>query len=185
MNFEEHGVYHVYNQGNNRRRIFFKEENYRYFIRKMRTHLLPYGDLLAYCLMPNHFHWLIHVRPEACVLLEKARQQRLSRSIGTLLSSYSQGINKQNNSSGSLFRAKTKSKDGDIESKLITFLHDSDGVMVPLYADMLYVRHCINYIHENPVEAGLVRNAEDWPYSSAGGDWLPVLRLPGVPGVPV
>lgn len=182
MKFEDHGVYHIYNQGNNRQRIFFKEANYRYFIRKMKTHLLPYGDLLAYCLMPNHFHWLLHARPEACMRMEKTGQQRLVRSIGTLLSSYSQGINKQNNTSGSLFRAKTKSKDGDIESKLITFLHDSDGIMVPLYADMAYVRHCINYIHENPVKAGLVKNEVDWPYSSVGGDWLPLLRLPGFPG---
>jgi hypothetical protein len=28
----------------------------------MRKHLLPYGDFLAYCLMPNHFHWLFYVR---------------------------------------------------------------------------------------------------------------------------
>jgi putative transposase len=62
MDFKPNAIYHIYNQGNNRQQIFFSEENYLFFIKKMRTYLLPYGDLLCYCLMPNHFHWLFYVR---------------------------------------------------------------------------------------------------------------------------
>ena len=62
MYFEEGGIYHIYNQGNNGRRIFLRDGHYQYFIQKMRQHLLPYGDLLCWCLMPNHFHWQFYVR---------------------------------------------------------------------------------------------------------------------------
>ncbi|GAB1417503.1 hypothetical protein MASR2M12_02680 [Bacteroidales bacterium] len=62
MLFEEGHIYHVYNQGNNRQQIFFERENYLFFLRKMRVYLLPYCNIIAYCLMPNHFHWLIEVK---------------------------------------------------------------------------------------------------------------------------
>ena len=62
MKFTENTIFHIYNQGNNRQKIFFKDENYLFFLKKMRDFLLPYGDLLCYCLMPNHFHWLLYVR---------------------------------------------------------------------------------------------------------------------------
>jgi putative transposase len=68
MQFEKNMIYHVFNQGNNREQVFFNSENYLFFLQKMRTHLLPYAELLCYCLMPNHFHWLIQVvEPELVV----------------------------------------------------------------------------------------------------------------------
>ncbi|MFM8333664.1 MAG: REP-associated tyrosine transposase [Candidatus Methylumidiphilus sp.] len=33
--------------------------------------------------------------------------------------------------------------------------------------DEAHLQRCVHYIHENPVKAGLVSRAEDWPYSSA------------------
>ncbi len=62
MHFTAHAIFHIYNQGNNRQQVFFNEGNYLFFLQKMRAYLLPYGDLLCYCLMPNHFHWLMYVR---------------------------------------------------------------------------------------------------------------------------
>jgi len=61
MQFEEGYIYHIYNQGNNRQKIFFNRENYLYFLRKINTYILPYGDILAWCLMPNHFHLMVLV----------------------------------------------------------------------------------------------------------------------------
>ncbi|MFA5463901.1 MAG: hypothetical protein WC265_07490, partial [Dysgonamonadaceae bacterium] len=61
MQFEQGYIYHIYNQGNNRQRIFFREENYTFFLQKMKKYLLPYCDILAWCLMPNHFHWMVYV----------------------------------------------------------------------------------------------------------------------------
>lgn len=61
MEFEVGHLYHIYNQGNNRRKVFFVRNNYLFFLNKMKHHLLPYADILAWCLMPNHFHIMVHV----------------------------------------------------------------------------------------------------------------------------
>jgi len=65
MKYEANTIYHVYNQGNNKQKIFFKPENYQYFKRKIAGHIKPYADILAYCLMPNHFHLLIRTNDKA------------------------------------------------------------------------------------------------------------------------
>jgi len=51
--------YHLYNRGNNRGRIFFERENYLFFLRRLRKYLVPILDVVAYCLMPTHYHLLI------------------------------------------------------------------------------------------------------------------------------
>lgn len=62
MEFYSNQLFHIYNQGNNRRQIFFTKKHYLYFVWKMRTYLTPFGDIIAWCLMPNHFHWLFYVK---------------------------------------------------------------------------------------------------------------------------
>ena len=62
MQFYENQLFHIYNQGNNKRQIFFSDDNYLFFLWKMRTYLLPFGDLITWCLMPNHYHWQFYVR---------------------------------------------------------------------------------------------------------------------------
>ena len=61
MEFIKHNIYHIYNQGNNRQKIFYNRDNYLFFLQKMNDYLLPYCDVLAWCLMPNHFHWMVYV----------------------------------------------------------------------------------------------------------------------------
>jgi len=56
MDFDKGHLYHIYNQGNNQQMIFFNKENYLFFLKKIRIHVLPFADILAWCLMPNHFH---------------------------------------------------------------------------------------------------------------------------------
>ncbi|MDA3906105.1 MAG: hypothetical protein PF484_08515 [Bacteroidales bacterium] len=62
MHLEKGYIYHIYNQGNNRQKIFVERENYLFFLRKLRTYILPYADVLVWCLMPNHFHIMVYVR---------------------------------------------------------------------------------------------------------------------------
>ena len=76
MHFEEGYIYHIYNQGNNKQRLFFNRDNYLFFLRKIKVHLLPYVDILAWCLMPNHFHLMVlvnsaelPVKPRASLVL--------------------------------------------------------------------------------------------------------------------
>ena len=76
MPYEPNRIYHIYNQGNNKQPIFCKEEHYLLFLRKMRHHILPNVDFLAYCLMPNHFHWLVYVKKEACLPSKSVKPNR-------------------------------------------------------------------------------------------------------------
>ena len=50
MNFEQGYLYHIYNQGNNHHKIFIKRENYLFFIKKIKISVMPYADILAWCL---------------------------------------------------------------------------------------------------------------------------------------
>lgn len=61
MQFYTDQLFHIYNQGNNRQTIFFTNENYDYFLWKLQAYFLPFGDIIAYCLMPNHFYLLFFV----------------------------------------------------------------------------------------------------------------------------
>ena len=112
MEFFRNELYHIYNRGNNRQKIFFKPDNYIFFITKIRRYILPYCDLLAYCLMPNHFHLLIRSDERTIATKSVAGKDKnvLSEGIRHLLSSYTQAINKQNSSTGSLFQQNTKAK---------------------------------------------------------------------------
>ena len=182
MKFQPNAIYHIYNQGNNRQQIFFSDENYLFFIKKMRAYLLPYGDLLCYCLMPNHFHWLFYVR-EVCLLPSRregnvgvtasnpditftpasAKLRTLNDSIGILLRSYTRAINNQEERTGCLFREETKAKDG-WENFHLQVSHPDYGKLLNDWE--LYGIHCFHYIHLNPVAAKMVDHPEDWPYSS-------------------
>ena len=148
MHFEEDYTYHVYNRSNEI--LFYTHENYLFFLNKVKILILPYSDILAWCLLPNHFHFLLVVKPEGAVLTDekhRANTQILSKNIGTLLSSYTQAINKQINRKGGLFAHTTK-------AKLLNL------------AGNQYAETCFNYIHQNPCEIGLADRPEDWEFSS-------------------
>ncbi len=70
MDFYPNQLFHIYNQGNNQQPLFFDDDNYRFFLWKMRGYLRPFGDLVAWCLMPNHFHWQFFVKRVAVVRKE-------------------------------------------------------------------------------------------------------------------
>ena len=149
MEFFRNELYHIYNRGNNRQRIFFKPANYIFFLNKIRRCILPYCDVLAYCLMPNHFHLLIRSDERTIATKSVAGKEKnvLSEGIRHLLSSYTQAINKQNSSTGSLFQQNTKAKPIVKGSKN-------------------YDQICLHYIHQNPLKTKLVEKMEEWEYSS-------------------
>ncbi len=128
--------YHLFNRGNNRQPIFFQKRNYIFFLRKIKTHLAPCADILAYCLMPNHFHILLYTKSEF-------ENTSFSKGLRTMLSSFTRAINHQEQRSGSLFQQNSKTK--DIEN---------------------YPLICMNYIHQNPLKARLVGKMEEWEFSS-------------------
>ena len=197
MEFYPNQLFHIYNQGNNRQTLFFTEENYEYFIWKMRAYLPPFGDLVAYCLMPNHFHWLFFVRKtvverkalwihvdqiewlrrkkkygEKAIPVEQKRianpnaQVSLNEAIGTLQKVYTRAINHEKEWTGSLFRKKCKAKDGWID-EFVTLRKTGGKLDYRFVSGTDYAFHCHNYIHNNPVEAGLAKESTDWKFSSA------------------
>jgi putative transposase len=155
MHFEADNAYHVYNRGNEKQPIFFAEKNYLFFLQKVRYEWLPYADVLAYCLMPNHFHFIIVPNQDGCqniVLKEKETHlQVLSKAIGKTLSSYTQAINIEQHRTGNLFQKKTKAK----------CLTDQDS-----RTTVDYLIACIHYIHNNAYAANLIDSPFNWPFCS-------------------
>ncbi len=169
MQFEKNYLYHIYNQGNNRRIIFFKDENYHFFLKKIKTYVLPYADILAYCLMPNHFHLMVLVKEieisQSFTPSEKLTTRSLNHSIGIMLRSFTRAINKQEDFSGALFRKETKAECVNCPKGMTpSFIKSKINFQNP---EKQYAQLCFNYIHQNPVKAKLVQNETDWEYSSA------------------
>ncbi len=151
MKLEPNSFYHVFNRGNNKRRIFFNESNYLSFIDKMKIHLCPVADVIAYCLMPNHFHLVLKTPfyvPDPGLNTLKS-PFKISHAFKIILSSHAKRINNQEGFTGSLFQQNTKAK----------VLHDWTN-------NFDYLEMCVHYLHNNPVKAGLVTSPVHWPYSS-------------------
>ncbi|MFT7032358.1 MAG: putative transposase [Cyclobacteriaceae bacterium] len=153
MKYETGKIYHIYNRGNNSQRIFFNRENYIFFLQKIRKYLLPVSDILAYCLMSNHFHLLIHM-PDTHQLATSHPMGASSHwgkpirdAIAIILRSYTQAINTKNKWTGSLFQSRTKSKS----------THEFDDSYAFTY---------FHYIHQSPAKSKLVKKMEDWEFSS-------------------
>ncbi len=101
--------YHVYNRGNNRQLIFFERENYVYFLRQLRNHLITHGvDIIAYCLMPNHYHLLVYLKTD-----------RFSKLMQAFTLSYAKAISKRYQRVGSLFQGRFQAIHVDREEYLL------------------------------------------------------------------
>ena len=145
MQFTEGSFYHIYNRGNDKQTIFFQERNYDFFLQKVDKYITPNADLTAWCLMPNHFHFLIQASEASTKIVKEKPIQinALTEGIRLLLSSYTNAIQKQESTTGNLFQQKTKFK--CVDEYLSTAFH---------------------YIHQNPWRAKLVNRLEDWKWSS-------------------
>jgi putative transposase len=94
LTFQPDHYYHLYNRGNDRNLIFFERENYLHFLRLMRRHLVERSlDVLAYCLMPNHYH-----------LLVQCRTGEVSGAMQRLSMAYTKAMNRRYKRVGSLFQ---------------------------------------------------------------------------------
>ena len=121
--------FHVYNRGVNRERIFFEERNYTYFLRRMRESVESSAvTVIAYCLMPNHFH----------LLLRQEEQYALSDFMKGVCDGYAKAINNARKRSGHLFEGKYKLKHVTDEKYLIhitRYIH-----MNPVRAQLVRLR---------------------------------------------
>ena len=164
----ENHFYHIYNRGNNRETIFKEEKNYQYFLEKFDEYLGNLLDVYAYCLMPNHFHFLVKTKSDFRSLNGELRfpnsndqitnskyiqsknseisfAEVYTKAFKDFFICYSKSINNAYNRTGSLFQPKFK-------RKIITDSNHLSGIFP--------------YIHNNPLRAGLVKRNEDWIFSS-------------------
>lgn len=158
MKFFPDNIYHIYNQGNNYQDIFRCDEDYLIFLRMIRKHLQPHTEIIAWCLMNNHFHLMVYTDERSCEMMKQGglEIEKLTNGIRKLLSGYARIFNKRYNRMGSVFRQKTKAKN----------VVESDWVVKQHYTLMDYCSRCFDYIHQNPVMAGLVKQQGEWIYSS-------------------
>lgn len=133
--------YHIYNRGINSQPIFFESCNYDYFFKLYQNHIDPIAETYAWCLMKNHFHFLIRIKDENEVLNIKAPHLYFSN----LFNAYTKAINKKYNRHSSLFQRSFKRK---------------------LIDDERYFKNLILYIHKNPVNHRICENIMDYPWSS-------------------
>ena len=158
--FKSGNTYHVWTHANGDENLFRSVENYNYFLKKYQYHVYPVVETFAYCLMPNHFHFMVRVKRENMVLgfVKKKKGLNLqgledlgglsnviSQQFSNLFNAYTKAYNKKYNRKGSLFIPNFRRK-----------LIDSDEYFVRL----------ISYIHNNPVHHGFAKNLDDWPFSS-------------------
>lgn len=157
----EDTFYHIYNRGINGETIFKKEGDYNLFLEKYSFHLHPFIDTYAYCLLSNHFHFLIKVKSKEEILegIELKYPNKkvesishfISKQFAHLFNGYSQIINKYNSRTGGLF-----------ESPFRRIEVTSDS----------YFSNLVWYIHHNPQKHGYVANFRDYPHSSYYGHLL-------------
>ena len=125
MNLEiiEHShYYHIYNRGINGTNIFKTEENKRYFLQLFGKYVASSVEVFGYCLMDNHFHFLIRVESEP---------EEFTQAISNFFNAYAKAFNKFSGRRGSLFEKHFKRK------KIV---------------DERYLRNLLIYIHMNPEE---------------------------------
>lgn len=160
-NFAPGQIYHIYNRGNNKEKIFFDEQDYKAFLfrlglclgfteeelNKEKLTAMPYSRiritdsnlsdyiLHSFCLMPNHFH----------LLIEQAGDKSVSKLISKLCTSYSKYINKKYTRVGHIFQDKFK------------------AVLVESNEQLMWI---FEYIHKNPVKDGLTKTPSDYTWSS-------------------
>ncbi len=109
----ENSYYHLFNRGVEKREIFQDKQDYAVFLSLLKTYLLPRPkdeplqrlnnfanqiDLIAYCLMPNHFH----------LLVKQYTKNGINFFMRSLATKYVAFFNKKNKRIGPLFQGRYK-----------------------------------------------------------------------------
>ena len=145
--FEFGNWYHVFNHARGNDNIFDSEKEYQLFLNLTSKYIGEIAQIYAYCLMPNHFHFLVKIRE---IILppkfnEKHESDYISHQWGTLQNTYTKKKNYRTGKRGGIFCQ-------SINRNLITSEE--------------YLQMAIVYIHNNPIKHGFCSSANKWKYSS-------------------
>jgi putative transposase len=170
---------HIYNRANGNEQMFKSNENYRYFLEKYIEYIHPIADTFCYCLMPNHFHFLIRVKSKKELQTFFDEQLKDYRGFKSLL----EPLPKFETLEGVAAEIKPRKPIESLISKQFSnffsgytqAFNKQHGRMGSLFMKNFkrkkidtstYLIQLIKYIHHNPLEAKLSSHLEDWPYSS-------------------
>ncbi|QBN19886.1 transposase [Flavobacterium nackdongense] len=140
---ENEKYYHIYNRGINSDLLFKENSNYEYFLKLYDLHIEPMAETYAWCLMKNHFHFLIRIKDKEEIKTENVIQP--SQSFSNLFNAYTKAFNKKYNRHGALFERPFKRKGIENEN---------------------YFQNLIAYIHNNPVHHSICEHPLQYPWSS-------------------
>jgi REP element-mobilizing transposase RayT len=139
-----HGkYYHIYNRGINSDALFKEKRNYEYFLKLYDDHIEPIAETFAWCLMKNHFHFLIRIKNADENNLKKKIEP--SQSFSNLFNAYTKAYNKSYNRHGPMFERPFKRK---------------------MISNETYFQNLIAYIHNNPVHHAICEHPLNYPWSS-------------------
>lgn len=131
-------VFHVLNRGAKKSQLFDDSHDYAAFEQLLRRALRRCDiALYAYCLMPNHWHFVVSPR----------RDGELSRFMHWLTTTHAmrRNVSRGDIGLGAVYQARFKA--------------------FPLSTDTSFLRVC-RYVERNPLRAVLVGRAQDWRWSS-------------------
>ena len=150
--FEPQRFYHIYNHAVGDENLFRSKENYLYFLEKFKYHISPVAKVYAYCLMPNHFHFLIQIRTESELLPLNNNIETfidyhilIIKQFRRMFSGYVQAYNKMYNRKGSLLMDNFRRKNVN---------------------NTFYFKKLVYYIHHNPVHHQFKKTMDEWEFSS-------------------
>ncbi len=155
--FKPGTFYHIFDRAVGDEDLFRSTENYNFFLKKIKKYWEPYFTIYAYCLLPNHFHFVVRSNSlnKTNEILEQFQikkeltpetfHKNSLQSCGSLLNSYVKSYNKYYKRKGGLFiRA----------IKRVELKKSSD------------VTSAIFYVHKNPIHHGFVHELSEWDLSS-------------------
>ncbi len=118
----EGGYFHLFNRGNGMQNIFLDNEDYKFFLLKLKQNLfpdetlkrmrpLPEGSfsIFSYCLMPNHFH----------LLLRQNKEYPVQKFLLRVCTSYSKYFNKKYKKVGHVFQDRFKQVNIEDDEQLL------------------------------------------------------------------
>ena len=132
--FYKSSYYHIYGRGVNKMPIFRDMKDYRRFSQRLSTYKKQTGDrLIQYCLMPNHYHFILRAKSS----------NSIPKLMGRLLLAYSRYHNTKYYRSGHVFEGRYKSINIDTTRYLIwvsRYIHRN-----PLELDGINTYNLIEY----------------------------------------
>lgn len=149
-NLEFSKYYHIFNRGNNKENIFIEDDNYFYFMKLFEKYILTVAETYAYCLLPNHFHFLLRIRDEnkafqTSKVSKTFEVSNIWQPFSNFFNAYSKAFNKKYKRTGSLFQYKFKRKEVSSDE---------------------YFYNLMEYIHQNPQKHRIIDDFKQYKFSS-------------------